>query len=125
MSKDKIQSYDADSIEVILDDIERIRKRTNMYIGYRQWKAVVHLLKEIIQNSVDEASAGVCDVIDVLVDEQTKTLSVTDNGRGCPQADDKLHSIATVIQSSGKFNKGKGNSYNKAAGKIFASIKLF
>lgn len=117
MTKSNIQQYDADSIEVILDDIERIRKRTNMYIGYRQWKAVVHLLKEIIQNSVDEAaSGGVCDLIDVLVDEQTKCLTVTDNGRGCPQAQDKLFLVATVIQSSGKFNKGDGQSYKKAAG---------
>lgn len=118
MSKDNTNKYDEKSIDVIFDDMKRIRQRSNMYIGYKHWKAVIHLLKETIQNSVDEAaSGGVCNLIDVLVDEQTKMLSVKDNGRGCPQKDDMLFLLSTVIQSSGKFNKGDGQSYKKAAGK--------
>jgi Type IIA topoisomerase (DNA gyrase/topo II, topoisomerase IV), B subunit len=84
-------AYDDSSIEVIRDDIQRIRKRLNMYIGSRGWAALIHLVKEIVQNIVDEGTAPESDfgpgqnrctegIIDV--DERTKTITMIDNGRG-------------------------------------------
>lgn len=113
--------YDDDSIIVIRDDIDKIRQRPEQYIGYRHWDAFKHLIKEIIQNAIDEAASDIapgdnkCDEIIVDYDERTKCIIIIDNGRGIPLK--SLYDICTVIQSSGKFNKGnKKSAYRLAAG---------
>lgn len=109
-------SYDESSIVVIEDDIEKIKQSPSMYIGYRKWEAVLHLIKEVIQNSIDEGAVpeSSCDTITVEINEQNKQITVKDNGRGIPLG--MLEKVCTVIQSSGKFNKGGKNAYSKAAG---------
>jgi len=110
------KAYNEDSIEVIEVDVERIKERLNMYIGYTNAKAVIHLIKEIIQNSLDESMVedSTCDEITVLYDETTKIASIIDNGRGIPHG--SIVKAFTYIQSSGKFKKGKDSSYKYAAG---------
>lgn len=112
--KNKIE-YDESSITSIIDDILRIRTRHQQYIGYDGILAVIHLLKEGLQNSIDEAAAAdICNKIFVTANEITNELTIEDNGRGIPQG--ALEDVCTIIQSSGKFNKGADSSYSKAAG---------
>lgn len=113
--------YNDDAIEVIRDDIKRIRKRPEMYIGHRGTLGLNHLRKEILQNGIDELTAIVSDKeikgdeIFVSSDDRDLSFIVEDNGRGIPQG--KLEDICTVLQSSGKFNKDKENStYKISAG---------
>lgn len=109
-------SYSDESIKSFDNDVEKIQESPSMYIGYEKWEAFIHLIKEVIQNSVDEGSVedSPCDSILVMLDEKEKLATIIDNGRGIP-----LHSIvkvATILQSSGKFKKGGKNAYGYAAG---------
>lgn len=108
-------SYNDDSIDVIREDVEKIRKRPTMYIDGHGWESVMHLFKEVIQNCIDEAEndESPCDEINVIVDETTKKITVADNGRGIPLG--KIVDICTVIQSSGKFGSS-GKNYKFSAG---------
>ena len=118
--------YNDDSIIVIREDVKKIRQRPEQYIGYRHWFAFKHLIKETIQNSIDEAAAEIspgenrCDEIILMADLRTKEVTIIDNGRGMPQG--KMFDIVTVIQSSGKFKKGKKSAYRKAAGREYCSL---
>jgi DNA gyrase subunit B len=75
--------YDSVNIQV-LKGLEAVRIRPAMYIGDTGKKGLHHLVWEIIDNSVDEAMAGHCNQIDIIISKDGETISVEDNGRGVP-----------------------------------------
>ena len=76
------QKYDAEHIKV-LEGLEAVRKRPSMYIGSTSVNGLNHLIYEVVDNSVDEAMAGYCTSIDVILDKEN-IVTVKDNGRGIP-----------------------------------------
>jgi DNA gyrase subunit B len=112
MAKQKIDdgSYDGSQIQV-LEGLEPVRKRPGMYIGSTGYDGVHHLIKEIADNSIDEAIAGYASRVDVLILEDGG-ITITDDGRGIPV--DKhaktglstLETVLTVLHAGGKFGGG-------------------
>jgi len=110
-------TYGAEDIQV-LEGLEAVRRRPGMYIGTTDLRGLHHLVREVLDNSIDEAMNGVCDRIDVVIHKDDR-ITVRDNGRGIPVEKQKqtgksaLEVVHTILHAGAKFG---GRGYKVSGG---------
>ncbi len=121
--KQNTASYEVTDIQV-LEGLEAVRRRPGMYIGSTDARGLHHLVHEVVDNSVDEALAGACDLIEITLNADN-SVTVVDNGRGIPvgphptqkrsngEPMDTLEVVHTILHAGGKFG---GSGYKVASG---------
>ena len=114
---EETSNYNAENIQV-LEGMEAVRKRPAMYIGDTGERGYHHLVYEVVDNSIDEALAGYCSMIDVIINPDG-SLTVQDNGRGIPvdmhptQKKPAIEVVLTILHAGGKFD---GSNYKVSGG---------
>ncbi len=127
MSDNKANAiYTEENIQV-LEGLEAVRKRPGMYIGTTSLRGLNHLVWEIIDNSIDEALAGYCDEVNVIISPQNE-ITVKDNGRGIPTGIhhqtgiSTVETVYTILHAGGKFGVGGGYKVSGGLHGVGASV---
>lgn len=115
------RKYDASDIDILETDRERVQQQAHIYIPDKRLAGALHIIREVTDNAQDEVMNSSGEVT-VTFDEVTREISVRDTGRGIPL--EKLQELCEVLNSSGKFSKGKNSAYLTAGGLHGIGLKL-